>query len=337
MKKKIILGLTGAVIGFLFLGCAGGGSANLQPKSYTTKNVSYKDYKFIKVDPVDDEKITTQKVKDYVKTHADKFGKIIRFKSDIYMKDSTTVKQDITADDNYIKGVATIKDNMPFSKAKCTITFTKPYKVIEIDKNVVLEVAKQANSITFSKDCYAQTTFGNTYLYMPYQDENKVKEQINKLPKAIVLKYKQISKAGVIKSPNPANVIYANLKRKYPKYIVADYSVFTNKKNGKKYLQLERRSLFLTEVQTIEYPKNIRDFLEENNLRLGDFIRTLRFKRLKGGGTLYIGTYVDPARTGSRVYYVAFYVYPILSDGKIHGSKEKFNQLLRDFKETINQ
>jgi len=77
MKKKIILGLTGAVIGFLFLGCAGGGSANLQPKSYTTKNVSYKDYKFIKVDPVDNEKITTQKVKDYVKIHADKFGKII--------------------------------------------------------------------------------------------------------------------------------------------------------------------------------------------------------------------------------------------------------------------
>jgi len=336
MRKKILLGLTSAAIGISFLGCAGG-SSNLQPKTYTAKNITYKDYKFIKVDPVDNEKITTQEVKNYVKTHANKFGRILKSTKAVYMYKSSTIREKITADDNYIKGIATIKDNMPFSKTECKIAFTKPYKVVETDNNIVLKVAKQADNITFSKDCYAKTTFGDTYLYMPYQDENKVKELINKLPKYVVLKYKQISKDGIIKSPNPANVIYANLKRKYTKYYVADWSTFTNKQIGKKYLKLVRRGLFLTDIQTVELPENIEKFLDENNLRLSDFINTLMVKRAKGGASLYVGTYIDPARGGSKVYYVVFYVYPIESDGEIHGSKEQLNQLLQEFKETVNQ
>ena len=180
MKRKILLGLTSVVISFSFLGCAGG-STNLQPKTYTTRNVTYKDYKFIKIDSVDNKKIATQEVKNYAKSHANKFGRILTTTRAVYMHNSTTIREKITADDNYIKGIATIKNNMPFSKSECKITFTKPYKVIETNNNVVLKVAKQANNITFSKDCYAKTTFGNKYLYMPYQDENKVKELINKL------------------------------------------------------------------------------------------------------------------------------------------------------------
>jgi len=335
MKKKILLGFTSAAIGLSFLGCAGG-SSNLQPKTYTTKNITYKDYKFIKVDPVDNEKIPTEEVKNYVKTHAYKFGRILKTTNAVYMHDSTTIRENITADDNYIKGIATIKDNMPFSKDECKITFTKPYKVIKTDNHIVLKVAKKANNITFSKDCYAKTTFGNKYLYMHYQDENKVRKLINTLPKYVVLKHKQISKDGIIKSPNPANVIYANLKRKYTKYYVSDWSTFTNKQNGKEYLKLVRRSLFFTNIQTIELPENIKKFLNENNLRLSDFVNTLMVKRTKDGD-LYVGTYIDPARGGSRVYYAAFYVYPIESDGKLHVSKEQFNKLIKEFKETVNQ
>ncbi len=335
MKKKILLSISSVAIGFSFLGCAVGNS-NIQPKTYTAKNITYKDYKFIKVDPVDNETITTEKVKKYVKTHANKFGRILTITNAVYMHNSTTIIENIMANDNYIKGIATIKNNMPFSKDECKITFTKPYKVVKTNHNVVLKVAKKANKITFSKDCYEKTTFGNTYLYMPYQSDNQVKALINKLPKYIVLKYKQISKSGIIKSSNPANVIYANLNRKYTKYNVSDWSIFTNKNNGKDYLKLVRSGLLLTYIQTIEFPNNIQKFLDENNLRLSDYINTLMVKRTENGD-LYVGTYIDPARGGSKVYYIAFYVYTIESDGKVHGSKKYFNQLLQEFKETINQ
>jgi len=336
MRKKILLGFTSAIIGFSFLGCAGGGSS-LQPKTYTAKNITYKDYKFIKVDPVDNEKFTPQDVRNYVKTHANKFGRILTNVNAVYMHKTSTIREKITADDNYIKGIATIKDNMPFSKTECKITFTKPYKVVETNNNIVLKVANQANSITFSKDCYAKTTFGNTYLYMPYQDENKIKTLINKLPKYLVLKYKQISNYGIIKSSNPANVINVNLKRKYTKYYIYNWSTFTNQKTGKRYIKLVRKSWLLTDIQTIEFPNKIEKFFDEYNLNLADFINTLMVKRIKGGSSLYFGTYIDPTRNGSKVYYAAFYVYPIGSDAKVHGSKRQFKHLLKELKETINQ
>ena len=82
MKKKIILGLTSAAIGLSFLGCAGG-SSNLQPKTYTIQKVEYKTYSFVKKDPIDNQKITKQQVKEFVKHHASLFGDIITNKRDV--------------------------------------------------------------------------------------------------------------------------------------------------------------------------------------------------------------------------------------------------------------
>ena len=337
MKKKILLGFTSAAIGLSFLGCAGG-SANLQPKTYTTKNITYKDYRFIKVDPVDNEKITTEEVKNYVKTHAYKFGRILKTINAVYMHDSTTIRENIIADDNYIKGIATIKDNMPFSKDECKITFTKPYKVIKTDNHIVLKVAKKANNITFSKDCYAKTTFGNKYLYMPYQDENTVKKLINTLPKNIILKEKQITASGVLQSPNSKNVIYANLERKYSKYPIYDWDGYIDRKTNKKYVTLKVKiNPFFVRKKTIEIPDKMMNFFSQNNLKVANFINNFRVKKLNNGAKFYIGTYIDPARGGSKVYYIAFYEYPIYSDGKPHGTKEQFNKLIKEFKETVNQ
>jgi hypothetical protein len=336
--KKTLLGVTSLAISFSFLGCVGN-TSNLQPKVYTNKNVKYQTYKVIKKDPIDNQKITKKDIKEFVKADAFKFGRIIKSADAVYMHKYTTIRENITADDNYIKGVATIKDNMPLSSRECKITFKKPYNITETANTVNLNVAKKATEITFSPDCYAKTTFGNTYLYMPYQDENKIKELINKLPnpKYLVLKHKEVAKYGVFKSPNPANVINTNIKRKYNKYYVTDWSTYTNKKDGKRYIKLVRRSWFITDIQPLEYTESVRKFLDENNLRLSDFINSLRVKRLDDGTSLYIGTHIDPARNGSKVYYVAFYVYPIMGDGKVHGSKKELNSLIEEFKKVANQ
>ena len=219
---------------------------------------------------------------------------------------------------------------MPFSKDECKITFTKPYKVIKTDNHIVLKVAKKANNITFSKDCYAKTTFGNKYLYLPYQNEFRVKYNINKLPGTLYLAHKQVSTAGTFISSNPANVIYANLSRHFKKYNVSRYEYSPDK------FSLITGNYYYRVTRKFKKTDKVKNLFNNYNLSVKNFINHFYYKKI--GDKLYVvGVYTDPAKNGTKVYYVAYEFYPIKSDGKIHATKKEFNKFIKDFKKIINQ
>ena len=141
---------------------------------------------------------------------------------------------------------------------------------------------------------------------------DKIKSEVNKLPAHFVLERKHISQSGVFNTKNSKEVILANLNRKFKKS--ENFTFFPVGALSKK-----------------DY-----EFTEKNNIDSNDF-KPIYYVRNKHGALILIGIHIDPTSKGNKVYYLASDIYTIESDGIAHTTKKEFEDIIRKFKETVNQ
>jgi len=308
ITKLILTGVTGI---FMFTGCTPIGAPE-KPKIYTGKATAYKDYYFIKKDPASGEIITADKITQKL-TNPNKWGGLLGLRR-VYVQDKLyrhDYSRKVIFTDKYIVGkvkVYSIKSN-PDEYDKCEVTFKKPYTLTQKNGKWVLKVAYNATYINISKGCLNKCLTGGYCMAINNFSPEEIKNEINKLPNYFILEHKHINQTGVFQTKNSKAVILANLNRKFKKARYFPASLL-DKKDYK--------------------------FIKNNNLEIDNF-KYVYYVKNKHGAIVFIGVHIDPTSKGSRVYYLATDAYTIGSDGIPHTTKKEFEDIIRKFKETVNQ
>lgn len=312
ITKIVLAGVAGM---FMFTGCTPIGAPD-KPKIYTGQATKYRDYYFITKDPASGEIITANKIKQNL-SNPDKWNGLLGFRR-VYVQDklySHAYSRNVKFTDKYVIGKVKVYSitSHPDDYDKCEVTFKKPYTLTQKNGKWDLRIAHDATYINISKGCLRTCTLiGGYCMAINNWSPDKIKSEVNKLPAYFVLEHKHISQSGVIQTKNSKEVILANLNRKFKK--AERFPVFPVGSLSKK-----------------DY-----EFTEKNNIDSNDF-KPIYYVRNRYGATILIGIHIDPTSKGNKVYYLASDIYTIESDGIPHTTKKEFENIIRKFKETVNQ